>query len=136
MLHSTSHSDSLSWTSLLNEQRCGIAAFVFFIVILTSSPFIETQLHAFIDNASICFISYFLLAILIYRSLAITPIPRWIRTLIFIGLLAFLDETLHLFVGYRNIDLHNWTVDMAACVAALLFTAFIAKIRSSSEGNQ
>lgn len=106
--------------------RCWMMAFVFFALMigLGAIPGKANALSAVVYDKFLHILAYSFLSVLVFAGMPGTRRARACRTLILIGLLGALDETIQGFMSYRHANLGDWETDMLAamlCVGLLMF---------------
>lgn len=125
----------------ITPQRCLLVALAFFVLMLAigAVPGNAKAASAVINDKILHFVAYASLSGLIYGGLTGRPLSRALRTLLVIGLLGGLDETIQSFMPYRSADWADWEFDTLAalsCVVVLALLHTLSTAKASEKTNQ
>jgi hypothetical protein len=123
MQHQLSQKENQAPLSFITPRRCAIVALIFFLmmVMVGAIPGYAEVLSNAVNDKLLHLLAYSILTGLIYYSLPESPIPRALRTLVFVALLGGLDEIVQTNTSYRSANLVDWAFDMLAGLSCLVF---------------
>ena len=86
------------------------------VIGIGSLPGHASNLSAHVNDKLLHFSTYAVMTVLAFYSINTRAVARVIVTLVLIGSLGVIDETIQYFLPYRNASIADWCFDVAAAV--------------------
>lgn len=86
------------------------------VIGIGSLPGHASNLSAHVNDKLLHFSTYAVMTVLAFYSINTRAVARIIVTLVLIGSLGVIDETIQYFLPYRNASIADWCFDVAAAV--------------------
>ncbi len=89
------------------------------VIGIGSLPGHASNLSAHVNDKLLHFSTYAVMTVLAFYSINTRAVARVIVTLVLIGSLGVIDETIQYFLPYRNASVADWCFDVAAAVVVI-----------------
>ncbi len=89
------------------------------VIGIGSLPGHASNLSAHVNDKLLHFSTYAVMTVLAFYSINTCAVARVIVTLVLIGSLGVIDETIQYFLPYRNASIADWCFDVAAAVVVI-----------------
>ncbi|MFM8468229.1 MAG: VanZ family protein [Oxalobacteraceae bacterium] len=100
---------------------CCLAVFFLSMVAMGSLPGEASALSSRFGDKTLHAAAYALISVLAHQSLVVSRNKRAIISVVLVGGLGLLDESIQHLLPYRNASLMDWCFDMAAAIAVATF---------------